>query len=318
MRTKLFLTLCLALASISPAQANIFERGIRDSGIGIAADAGIIAIEARRDVAFAVSAAAAGGACEINTACTYQLQNIIEHHRIIGPSIVKHELIKFAALHPQSGHWVAAVWAALFGGPAPLNHTGQQYGVGEPLPPSGEGPDCFNSPSPEKAREMEAQLKAQEEKINEMTPDQLLRNMDQYIERKAAGLSDRAVGDSTIRNRVRQAEIRHIATRYAREIQKAQPDLDDAEIYRQAKKLAKEEIIGLDVLHTPDLGVGGNGEVSGLGDRSVNRSIGSQWDKPINGMPKGSPTRSQQIRNLAIQAKIRGQKFMNIVLNVCQ
>ena len=63
----------------------------------------------------------------------------------------------------------------------------------------------------------------------------------------------------------------------------------------------------LDVLHTPDLGAGGGGRISGLGDPSVNRSIGSRWG---NG-------RAARLKRRAEQARVQGVDQTDVELEIC-
>ena len=83
--------------------------------------------------------------------------------------------------------------------------------------------------------------------------------------------------------------------------------LGEAAAAREAAEIVGREMRDLDVLHTPDPGAGGGGRISGLGDRSVNRSIGGQWG---NG-------RAAQLKRRAEQAREQGVGQMDVELEIC-
>jgi polyhydroxyalkanoate synthesis regulator phasin len=132
--------------------------------------------------------------------------------------------------------------------------------------------DCFSPPegsTPDQIEEFKRQLKEQQDAINDISPDQLVKNMENYEEfgRGAKDAVDRATArDGWIQNRVT-------------ELLKRDPSMTR----KGAEQAAKGELSTMDVIHTPDLSAGGTGKISqhngGMGPRSVNRSIGSQWSK---------------------------------------
>ena len=160
---------------------------------------------------------------------------------------------------------------------------------------------CFNPKdgwSQEQLDEFRKQLQEQEDTINEMEPTDLLRNMDRY--RKAG----RGTGDPAARAKQRELWISNETERLT-ELYEDQHGIDEAE--RMAAEQAKKNAKTLDAVHDVDLVAGGSGNVSGMGDSSVNRSIGSQWSKK---------NRVGKLRKHAEGARDSGRK-MNVKLIIC-
>lgn len=63
----------------------------------------------------------------------------------------------------------------------------------------------------------------------------------------------------------------------------------------------------MDATHTFDLVAGGDGSISGMGDRQINRSMGAQW----------SHGRAAKLRDAAEKAKSEGKDRMNVDLKEC-
>ena len=83
----------------------------------------------------------------------------------------------------------------------------------------------------------------------------------------------------------------------------------------QAGAVAKQAALqGKDATHSLDWVAGGDGSISGMGDRSINRSIGSQWS---HAKPGSRLTRREQLRAAAKNAKARAQSKMNLRLKDC-
>ena len=118
-----------------------------------------------------------------------------------------------------------------------------------------------------KYAEYEKQLAAQEKGLNDMTVQEYLDGRDAY---KNFGR-----GDGKAQKAAR--------TKYAAKRSKAlEQELSDEGIVGEEAEgiieaTIKSELSTLDALHNPDLIAGGKDVVTELGDRSVNRSIGSQW-----------------------------------------
>ncbi|MGW8440288.1 polymorphic toxin type 15 domain-containing protein [Paenibacillus sp. S33] len=112
--------------------------------------------------------------------------------------------------------------------------------------------------------EFERQLKAQEEGLNSLTVDEFIKNRDRYLKEGRAPEGDTA-----------QKAAREKA--YLDKITELRKEGVDKE---EAKKQASKWLDGQAALHNPDQIAGGIPEhVSGVGDRRVNSSLGSQWKK---------------------------------------
>lgn len=167
--------------------------------------------------------------------------------------------------------------------------------------------DCFNPPpgsTPDEIKEFKRQLEEQRDAINNIPPDQLIKNMDNYEK------IGRGTQDALDRANAREAWIRNRATDILKQ---------NGEMTREAARTAAaKDIKTMDVIHTPDLSAGGTGRISpengGMGPRSANRSIGSQWSKTAKGSDK---TRLQQLKDHANNAKEKGQKT-NADLKICE
>ncbi|HLP70230.1 MAG TPA: polymorphic toxin type 15 domain-containing protein, partial [Rhizobium sp.] len=167
--------------------------------------------------------------------------------------------------------------------------------------------DCFNPPegsTPDEIKEFERQLKEQQKAINDIPPDQLVKNMENYEKfgRGAEDALDRAnARESWIGNRSR--ELLNQNTRMSA---------------KAARDAAASEIKTMDVIHTPDLSAGGTGQLStengGMGPRSANRSIGSQWSKTG---PSSDKTRLEQLKEHAQKAEEKGERT-NVDLKICE
>ncbi|QDH17381.1 polymorphic toxin type 15 domain-containing protein [Swingsia samuiensis] len=168
----------------------------------------------------------------------------------------------------------------------------------------GDGPDCFKPPSsdPDTLKEFRRQLKGQEKGINEMSPDELLNNIDRYSElgRDAANPGEKKMRED-FRNQwwedyfiegLNKFDNRNKATEYADE---------------QMKEKA--------ALHNPDMRAGGRPMPTDMGSSRVNSSIGSQWGKKG---PSSTFKRWEQLKKAAEKAKKLGKKFMDVDLLECE
>ena len=159
--------------------------------------------------------------------------------------------------------------------------------------------DCFTPPEGADPEEFARQLKEQQDAINNMSPDELLGNMDRYAEfgRPAADAAARQAA----RNKWIADRTRALTGQYRAE------GMSAADAAAKAAGDAASEASGLNATHTPDLVAGGDGTISGLGDASVNKSIGSQWGHG----------RADQLRSNAEEAKKQGKDKMDVNLEVC-
>jgi hypothetical protein len=158
--------------------------------------------------------------------------------------------------------------------------------------------DCFSPPEGADPDEFKRQLQEQQDAINNMKPDDILNNIQKY----ASG--GRPAGDAAARRLARkegqQARQGELERQFLRQ------GLSDADAASKAAAQVASEMAQLNATHTLDLIAGGDGSISGLGDASVNKSIGSQWK---NG-------RAAQLKKHAEEAKKKGKK-MNVKLEEC-
>ncbi|WP_246658391.1 polymorphic toxin type 15 domain-containing protein [Rhizobium sp. FKY42] len=159
--------------------------------------------------------------------------------------------------------------------------------------------DCFKPPegADDKLKEeFRRQLKEQQDEINRMNPDDLIQNMDHYAKygRPKNDAADRRLA----RERDRRTRERELSDEY-----QSQGITDFEE--RAAAEVAKE-MTKLAATHALDLVAGGDGSISGLGNKTINSSLGSQW--------KGR--RAAQLKAHAQKAKEQGKK-LNAKLEEC-
>lgn len=158
---------------------------------------------------------------------------------------------------------------------------------------------CFTPPDGADPEEFARQLKEQQDAINNMSPDELLGNMDRYAQ------FGRPAADAAARQAARSKWITD-RTRVLTDQYRA-GGMGPAAAAARAASEAASEASGLNATHTPDLVAGGDGTISGLGDASVNKSIGSQWGHG----------RADQLRSAAEDAKAKGKDKMDVKLEVC-
>lgn len=169
-----------------------------------------------------------------------------------------------------------------------------QQDPNEPCPDCDEV-DCFKKPDGMSEEEFARQLKEQQDAINNTTADQLVARRDAI---RAAG------GTGPLRDRVAQE-----AAREAYQTKRMTELLETMSRSRAEAALAKE-MSGLAATHRLDIIAGGDpSDISGMGNRSVNSSLGAQW--------RGA--RSQQLEDAArrMQSQGRGNEKMNVKLKKC-
>ncbi|WP_116084339.1 polymorphic toxin type 15 domain-containing protein [Tropicimonas sp. IMCC34011] len=159
--------------------------------------------------------------------------------------------------------------------------------------------DCFTPPDGADPEEFRRQLKEQQDAINEMSPDEILGNMERYAN------EGRGAGDAAARRAARDAYRTRETRNRTTELRRQGLSRPDAEA--QAGQEVAEAMRSLDALHAPDGIAGGDGTISGLGNRSVNRSIGGQWK---NG-------RADQLKDIAEQSQREGMEKMDVELDIC-
>lgn len=152
--------------------------------------------------------------------------------------------------------------------------------------------------------EYDRQLTAQQNGLNEMTVQEYLDGRKSY---QAMGRGDgKAQAEARIKYEIRRKK------EFEEELED-EGIIGDEAVTIITKKI-KAEMSTLDALHNPDMIAGGKDVVNELGDRSVNRSIGSQWRKP-----KGT-SRVEEMDMAANQAlKTQGPDAkMNVDMHRCK
>lgn len=143
-----------------------------------------------------------------------------------------------------------------------------------------------------------------------MSPDELLKNFKDS--RDAAGNVIRPASDAAARQATRVAAEQDKTGELRDEYSKTMP-------FEQANAKAASDaakwIRGQAATHTPDIVAGGDGTISGTGSRSVNSSIGSQWNQGRSA--SGGKTRAEVVEQEARNAKARGDKKMDVGLDRC-
>jgi hypothetical protein len=156
--------------------------------------------------------------------------------------------------------------------------------------------DCFNPPEGADPEEFRRQLKEQQDTINNAKPDDLLNRIQKYKDNRRP--SDDARDRKTVRDSYRSDRTKELEEKFL--------DEGHSDYEQMAKKQVAEEMAKLAATHTLDLVAGGDGSISGMGDASVNSSMGAQW--------KGR--RVEQLKKHAENAQRRGKK-MNVSLEEC-
>jgi len=190
-------------------------------------------------------------------------------------------------------------------------HQSSQSGLSDqapavPCPSCADELPCFNTPEGGDPAEMKRQLKEQQDKINEQSPEDMETRLDEADARKAKTGSYRPEGDAKDRQTARDSFRTKRQSTLEDEYLKNGDSIDDA--MRKAEKQTAQEMSAKDATHELDSIVGGNEKDDlSLGDRAVNRSIGSQWK-----------SRVKDLKQAVQRAKKRGQEKMNVKLEPCE
>ncbi|MCW8308657.1 polymorphic toxin type 15 domain-containing protein [Acidiphilium sp. PA] len=190
-------------------------------------------------------------------------------------------------------------------------HQTSQSGLSDqapavPCPSCADELPCFNTPDGADPAEMKRQLKEQQDKINEQSPEEMQKRLDEADGRKAETGSYRPEGDAKARDGART----DFQDERQSELQRAfrAQGYSGAEAARMAADQTTQEMSTQDATHELDSIVGGNEyDKLSLGGRTVNRSIGSQWK-----------SRVKALKQAVKRAKERGQKKMNVKLEPCE
>lgn len=156
--------------------------------------------------------------------------------------------------------------------------------------------DCFKAPEGADPAEFSRQLAEQQDKINSMDPNDLLENIERFDKFK------RPKNDAADRRKAREEHRKERTSELEKQYQReGRSDFEEAAAADVAREMAN-----LAATHTLDLVAGGDGSISGLGNRVINSSLGAQW--------KGK--RAAQLKEHAEKAKEQGKK-MNVKLVEC-
>lgn len=166
--------------------------------------------------------------------------------------------------------------------------------------------DCFNPPDGVDPEEFRRQLKEQQDALREMKPQDILDNMAEYA------ANGRPAGDAAARRAAREGYVTNNLPQRIPNHMGPGVSIEDATALAREELL--NEIVDQDATHVVDLIAGGDGGISGLGNRSVNRSIGSQWRHRGTGSDR---TRAQQLKDYAEQAEAEGADMSGLELNMC-
>jgi len=161
--------------------------------------------------------------------------------------------------------------------------------------------------------EFDRQLKRQEEGLNRLTVEEYQQNRQLYEKYKRAGTG-------TQQQRIREDMQRQLEESEYKKLKTEQPQLSKGQIERMAENNAKKTLEGLDVLHNPDMQLGGFDvkydpkkppTLDDFGHSGVNRSIGSQM---------AAKKRLANMDAAAAQAKAKGmgKDAMDVELKRCK
>ncbi|RKF37404.1 hypothetical protein BCY89_05795 [Sphingobacterium siyangense] len=115
------------------------------------------------------------------------------------------------------------------------------------------------------------QLKGQQEGLNKLSVDDFLKNRDEYL--KNGRSAEGSAAQKRFREEAHSNKVREFR--------------DQGFTREEAKKKADEFMQDKAALHDPDQIAGGFGDkVTGLGDKRVNSSLGSQWKTRIDELDK--------------------------------
>jgi hypothetical protein len=190
-------------------------------------------------------------------------------------------------------------------------HQSSQSGLSDqapavPCPSCADELPCFNTPKGADPAEMKRQLKEQEDKINDQSPEEMQKRLDEADARKAEKRSYRPKGDAGARQQVRN-QFSNTRQQELRENYEAK-GYDTETAIQAAADQTKRELAGMDATHGLDSIAGGKkGDKMGLGDKSINRSIGAQWK-----------SRVKALKDAVKKTKERSAKKMNVKLEPCE
>ncbi len=172
-------------------------------------------------------------------------------------------------------------------------------------------PKCFGGDkTKEKPGEYDRQLQEQEDAINKMSVEEYLKNRDRWDQLKRVGTAAeqaaaraKAVMDMAIQNR---------------DTLRTTGGMSAAEAATKGMEQAQKTAKGMDILHSPDLSAGGSASgTTGLGDKGVNRSIGSNWGQNQDASGVGDRVRDMDKSAKSVPEADRANTKMNVKLKRC-
>lgn len=139
--------------------------------------------------------------------------------------------------------------------------------------------------------------------------DEYLKNRDRWDQMKRAGTSaDQAAA--------RSKAIADMAEQNKEKLRSAGMSASEAKTQGMAQ--AQKTAAGMDVLHSPDLSAGGSASgTTGLGDKGVNRSIGSNWGQGQDESGVGKRVRTMDESAKSVPESERATTKMNVKLKRC-
>jgi hypothetical protein len=176
----------------------------------------------------------------------------------------------------------------------------------EPCVECADAVPCFNTPAGQSEAEMKKQLQDQQDLINSQTPQEMQDRLDAADQRKKDTGSYRPEGDAADREQTRNDFQQKRSDELAKEYEGQGYDPEEAE--QKAQTQTAQEMKQLDATHALDsIAGGGKDDPMSMGNKSINRSIGSQWK-----------SRVQALKDAVKKALQRGDENMNIKLKPCE
>jgi hypothetical protein len=226
------------------------------------------------------------------------------------------EQLRAAGNFYEAGKIEGALAQGIMPSPAGVTKVVRLTPEGKPPKPRGEvvvtkrttakaKPECFGRNSQiakNNPVEYDAQLAAQQNSINSMTVEEYLKNRETFSKFGRTQAVDQGMA--------RSRAIGEMVEAIKQELRNA--GLGVAAAAEKATAEAKSRAAVMDILHTPDLSAGGGGAMGGLGDRGVNRSIGSYWGS--NSMER---VKVMDAAAKSVPPAARAQTKMNVELSRC-
>jgi hypothetical protein len=316
------LVAALAFSPIRQADASWLKYTPEGAVIG----AGALDVVAQAVVNTSVAdASSQNGECD--DTCSTPIANFIGKHVFVGRALVEHALRKYATQHPGAYSVVAQVWEVALSTPSALPAPSPGGETGSPVGPEGggggndrDGVECFTTPGNGTVAELRRQLDEQAAVINSLSPDEMLLALQLADQRRAANIAAgnkklgyRSTTDhkerEAFRDQLKRAEVRRIARPLIAE------GMPQGQATIEATAKVELEFAKLDATHALDWVAGGDGTISGMGNGSVNKSIGNQWTRSLM---KGGVPRREQLRAEAVRAQNAGDMRMQVTLEPCE